>query len=54
VAIKEYQHGNAIIRVTRPDLTEAEQAKQESYISIALQQFGKAMEEAKAERGVTV
>lgn len=42
---KKYTYGNAIIVVHRPELTEAEQAKQERHIEIALQQFGKAMQE---------
>lgn len=44
---KTLTYGNAIIVVHRPELTETEQAKQERHIEIALQQFGKAMQETK-------
>ena len=40
------QHGNALIKVFRPVLTEEEQKKRENQIQIALQQFGKAMQDA--------
>lgn len=42
---KQYTYGNAIIIVRRPELTETEQAKQERHIEIALQQFGKVMQQ---------
>ena len=42
---KKLTYGNAIIFVHRPELTEAEKAKREKHIEIALQQFGKAMQE---------
>ena len=41
--VTEYIVGNAIVFVTRPELTEKEQTKVNNKISIALQQFGKAM-----------
>lgn len=40
------QHGNATIVISRPELTEAERAKREAKILLALQQFGKAMVDA--------
>lgn len=43
--VNEYKIGNAIVCVTRPELTEAEQAKRERAILIAMQQYGKAMKE---------
>lgn len=48
--MKEYIIGNAIVEVSRPELTEAEQAKRKGVILTALQQYGKAM--ANAERTV--
>lgn len=42
--VKEYQIGNAIVCVTRPELTEAEQKRREARIAAALQNFGKAAE----------
>lgn len=45
--MQEYiKHGNALIKVFRPVLTEEEQKKRENQIQIALQQFGKAMQDA--------
>ena len=41
--VTEYIIGNAIVVVTRPDLNEAEQAKANHKVTVALQQFGKAM-----------
>lgn len=46
----EYRIGNAIVRVYRPELTEAERKKREDQLRTGLQQFGKAMVDA--ERGV--
>ena len=45
-----YQHGNAVIKVYRPSLGQEEQDKQEKKILIAMQQFGKEMEEKKEVR----
>ena len=42
---KEYVIGNAIICITRPELSEKERAMREKRIQIALQQFGRAMHE---------
>lgn len=42
---REYQYGNAIIRVSRPDLTENERVVCEKNILIALQIMGKEMKE---------
>lgn len=47
---KTLTYGNATIVIHRPELTEAEQAKSERQLLIALQQFGKAMQESKKER----
>lgn len=41
--VKEYVIGNAIVVVTRPELTEAERKKREDRILTALQQYGKAI-----------
>lgn len=46
----QYIHGNCIINVYRPELTDAERAKQERHVSNALQQFGKAAVRADHER----
>ena len=46
----EYRHGNAIIKVYRPDLSEKELEKRKETILIALQQVGKAMEDSKWQR----
>lgn len=43
--VKEYRYGNAIIRIYRPELSKNDQIKQERNVLIALEQFGKAMEE---------
>lgn len=40
-AANEYHHGNAVIRVYRPNLTGEERAKRESNIAVVLQQYGK-------------
>ena len=45
--VKEYQYGNAIIKIYRPELTKKERNEQEKKILIALQQVGKAMKESK-------
>ena len=45
--MNQYQTGNATIIVHRPKLTEAEQSKSENHIVIALQQFGRAMQDRK-------
>ena len=39
--------GNAIVKIYRPALTEAERRKREDQLLIGLQQFGKAMEDAR-------
>lgn len=44
--MKKYIHGNAVICVTRPELSAEEQKKQEGRIMTALQQFGRAMQDA--------
>lgn len=41
----EIKIGNAIVCITRPELSDAERAKRERQIQIALQQFGRAMHE---------
>ncbi len=41
---REYTIGNCIVCVTRPELSDAERAKREKQIQIALQQFGRAMQ----------
>jgi hypothetical protein len=41
----EYKIGNCVVCVTRPELSDAERAKRERQIQIALQQFGRAMYE---------
>lgn len=46
---REYTIGNCIVCVTRPELSEAERTKRERQIQIALQQFGRAMQEKPAE-----
>lgn len=46
----QYIHGNCIINVYRPELDDAERAKQERHIANALQQFGKATVRAECER----
>lgn len=43
--VREYIHGNAIITVYRPELTEKERKKIEGQILISLQQIGKEMKE---------
>lgn len=43
--MKEYTIGNAIVCISRPELSEAERARREKQIQIALQQFGRAMQE---------
>lgn len=43
--VKEYRYGNAIVRIYRPELSKNDQIKQERNVLIALEQFGKAMEE---------
>ena len=51
--MNQITYGNAIIVVHRPELSESEQAKCEKHISIALQQFGRAVQDAEraTERG---
>ena len=49
--MKKYIHGNAVICVTRPELSAEDQKKQEGQILTVLQQFGKAMQDA--ERAVS-
>lgn len=44
---REYQYGNVTIRISRPELTKAEQIAQEKKILTALQQIGKEMKEKK-------
>lgn len=44
--MEKYIHGNAVICVTRPELTAEDQKKQEGRILTVLQQFGKAMQDA--------
>lgn len=46
---REYTIGNCIVCVTRPELSEAERAKRERQIQIALQQFGRAMQDKPTE-----
>ena len=41
--MNEYIIGNAIVLVSRPNLTDEEQAKREGVILTALQQIGKEM-----------
>lgn len=41
--MKEYIIGNAVVCVSRPVLSESEQAKREGVILNALQQYGKAI-----------
>lgn len=50
---REYTYGNSVIKITRPVLTETERAKMEGRISIALQQFGKAMQDADTQKAVS-
>lgn len=45
--MKEYIVGNVTIVISRPELTKSEQSKREGVILTALQQYGKAMTEAK-------
>lgn len=47
--VTEHKRGNATIVVYRPELTADERKKKERRIEAALQQFGKAMQDA--ERG---
>ena len=42
---REYQYGNATIKMYRPELTKQQQIKQERNILIAIQQIGKEMKE---------
>ncbi len=44
--MNKYIIGNATVVVSRPVLSESEQAKREGVILTALQQYGKAMTEA--------
>ena len=46
---REYTIGNCVVCVTRPELSEAERVKRERQIQIALQQYGRAMQEKPAE-----
>jgi len=39
----EYRHGNAIIRVHRPELTAEEKNRRTQAVETALQRFGKVM-----------
>lgn len=48
--MKELQFGNAIIKLTRPTLSETEQAKRERQLENALQLFGKAMVESEGRK----
>lgn len=48
-AVNEYRHGNAIIYVYRPELTEEERAKRERNLLSALEQYGKAVYQQKGE-----
>ena len=43
--VKEYEHGNAIIAIYRPELSEKERKKIEERILINLQQIGKELKE---------
>lgn len=45
--INEYRHGNAVIYVYRPTLSEAERQKRINRIEIALARFGAEMERSK-------
>lgn len=49
MATREYTIGNCIVCVTRPELSDEERAKRERQIQIALQQYGRAMQEKPAE-----
>lgn len=42
---REFEYGNAIIVVHRPDLSDKEQQKLENQILLAIQQIGKEMKE---------
>ena len=42
--MKEYKIGNAIVVVTRPELTDEERAKREDNVRTALQIFGRETE----------
>lgn len=48
--VHEYRHGNAIIKVYRPDISDKELKKREETILVVLQQVGKAMEDSKWQR----
>lgn len=49
--IREYRYGNAIIKITRPELSDKEAKEKEKRLLIELQIFGKAMEENKYGNG---
>ena len=42
--VKTIQHGNAVIKIYRPTLTEEEKKKRETQLALALQECGKALE----------
>lgn len=41
--MKEYRHGNVVLKIYRPELSDSERAKREQQILNTLQQYGKAM-----------
>lgn len=49
MSVKEIQHGNVLIRITRPTLTEEERKKREANIERTLQIIGKEL----IEKGAT-
>lgn len=49
----EYRFGNAIVKITRPVLTPDEAAKSEQRIRVALQQFGREMQDAERKKKTT-
>lgn len=46
--MKEYRVGNAVVCVTRPELSDKERAKRERALLIALEQYGKLIEKEKS------
>lgn len=50
--MNEYIHGNVTIVVSRPSLTAEERARREKQILTALQQFGRAVQDAENKKAV--
>jgi hypothetical protein len=46
---REFTIGNCVVIVKRPELSEAERAKREKRVQMALQQAGRAMQKKPAE-----